>query len=403
MRVTIGAVRRLALSTALLLLLPATAHAGPTVFSAAGANPVAIQSTVTAFRTALGPLNPNTAGSNGAGRREINWDGVPDASSSPNLLPANFFNVNSPRGVVFSTPGTGFLVSRTSAQGSPEFDDVQPGYSTTFGVFSAQRLFSPSGSTVTDVNFFVPGSTTAATSKAFGAVFTDVDAAGAAKLSLFDADGMLIYSGDVPTSAGSGGLSFLGAYFSDPPGIARVRITSGTTPIAPAVTDGGPNDLVVLDDFIYGEPTDGGGGPGGGPPPTDTDGDGRPDTSDNCASVANPDQADGDHDGAGDLCDAPALGKLRVKRAKRRFRVSYELSEAAVVTFRVDRRKGRHWRRMKGRFTNSGHAGPNSFRWNGKLRGRRLRPGRYRLAARALDTSRERSRTVRTRFVSLAR
>ena len=113
-------------------------------------------------------LRPNTAGSVGSGRREINWDGVPDAFSSPNALPANFFNVNSPRGVVFSTPGTGFLVSRTAAQGNPRFDDVRPGYSTTFGVFSAQRLFSPSGSTFTDVTLFVPGSATAATSKGFG-------------------------------------------------------------------------------------------------------------------------------------------------------------------------------------------------------------------------------------------
>src|SRR5437868_8958461 len=40
-------------------------------------------------------------------RSEINWDGVPDALAAPNNLPANFFNVNSPRGVVLATPGTG--------------------------------------------------------------------------------------------------------------------------------------------------------------------------------------------------------------------------------------------------------------------------------------------------------
>jgi hypothetical protein len=394
--------RRLALTTSLLLLLlPASSHAAPVVFSAAGANAAAIQPAVDAFRAALGPQNPNIPGSAGSGRREINWDGVPDAFSSPNPLPANFFNVNSPRGVVFSTPGTGFLVSRTAAQGNPEFDDVQAGYSATFGVFSPQRLFSPSGNTVTDVSFFVPGSTTAATSKGFGAVFTDVDTVGGAKLSLFDGDGTPIYSGDVPAPAGSGGLSFLGAYLADSPGIARVRITSGSAPIGPGITDGGATDLVVLDDFIYGEP----GASAGGPPPgpTDTDGDGYADSADNCAAVANPDQADGDHDGAGDLCDAPTLAELRVKPVRRRFRVSYELSEAAVVTFRVDRRRGRHWRHLRGRFSNSGHAGANSFRWNGRLRGRRLRPGRYRLVARALDPSGERSSTLRTPFRVRAR
>lgn len=35
----------------------------------------------------------------------------------------------------------------------------------------------------------------------------------------------------------------------------------------------------------------------------DTDGDGAPDTSDNCVAVANPDQADTDGDGWGDVCD----------------------------------------------------------------------------------------------------
>jgi endonuclease G len=36
----------------------------------------------------------------------------------------------------------------------------------------------------------------------------------------------------------------------------------------------------------------------------DEDGDGVPDASDNCPSTANPDQADFDHDGAGNVCDA---------------------------------------------------------------------------------------------------
>ena len=81
------------------------------VRSAAGANAAAIQATVDQFRTDLGTLNSNTTGSFPSGRREINWDGVPDSSAAPNNLSASFFNVNSPRGVVFSTPGTGFQVS----------------------------------------------------------------------------------------------------------------------------------------------------------------------------------------------------------------------------------------------------------------------------------------------------
>src|SRR4029079_18700969 len=68
----------------LLLSLPNTAQAVPILFSAGGADAASIQATVDAFRTALGPLNPNVAMSFPAGRREINWDGVPDMFSSPN-------------------------------------------------------------------------------------------------------------------------------------------------------------------------------------------------------------------------------------------------------------------------------------------------------------------------------
>src|SRR5215510_7611131 len=80
-------------------------QAGAIQFSASGANPAAILATVDSYRAALGTLNPNVAGSFGTGRREINWDGVPDGFSAPNNLPANFFNANSPRGAVFFTPG----------------------------------------------------------------------------------------------------------------------------------------------------------------------------------------------------------------------------------------------------------------------------------------------------------
>src|ERR1700745_2388736 len=92
------------------LAIQGAAHAVPITFSVAGTTAGDIQAQVDAFRAALGTLNPNVAGSFGSGRREINWDGVPDAFAAPNNLPANFFNVNSPRGTIFATPGTGFQV-----------------------------------------------------------------------------------------------------------------------------------------------------------------------------------------------------------------------------------------------------------------------------------------------------
>jgi hypothetical protein len=42
------------------------------------------------------------------------------------------------------------------------------------------------------------------------------------------------------------------------------------------------------------------------PPPIDTDGDGRPDASDNCPTIANPTQADCNGNGIGDACELAA-------------------------------------------------------------------------------------------------
>jgi len=46
----------------------------------------------------------------------------------------------------------------------------------------------------------------------------------------------------------------------------------------------------------------------------DTDGDGVADTKDNCPDDANPDQADADGNGIGDVCDANTGSSFRLKR-----------------------------------------------------------------------------------------
>lgn len=235
------------------LVAAATPAAGQVVTSASGANSAAIQSSVDSFRTSLGTLNPNVAGSFGSGRREINWDGVPDALAAPNSLPANFFNVNSPRGVVMSTPGTGFQVSANAGVGPIQFDNINPSYSQDFATFSAQRIFTALGSNVVDINFFVPGSSTPAFVTGFGSVFTDVDIANATTLSFFGEGNVPLGTWSVPSLLGDETLSFLGVLFSDPV-ISRVRITTGNTPLGPAANDGGVIDVAAMDDFIYGEP-----------------------------------------------------------------------------------------------------------------------------------------------------
>ncbi|MGH8899092.1 MAG: hypothetical protein ACRDZ4_19225 [Egibacteraceae bacterium] len=221
------------------------------VQQAAGTSARAIQSAVDAYRDDLGTLNPNQPGSFGSGRREINWDGVPDNFAAPNPFPADFFNTRSPRGVVFSTPGAGFQVSANAGVAPIEFDNINPTYSGLFTTFSPQRLFTALGSTVTEVLFFVPGSSTPATTSGFGSVFTDVDRP-ETTIEYFDARGRRLAEFDVPASPGRETLSFLGVRFLDRR-VARVRITSGNTVLGP--NERRDRDIVVMDDFIFGEPT----------------------------------------------------------------------------------------------------------------------------------------------------
>ena len=222
------------------------------VQQASGANAADIQSAVDAFRTDLGgSLNPNVAGSLLSGRREINWDGVPDNLSAPNNLPGNFFNVNSPRGVILSTPGSGLEVSANAVNptNTPvRFGDINAQFPPKFTVFSPQRLFSALGSNIVDVSFVVPGSNTQAAVNGFGSVFTDVDLANTTSIQYFNASNTSLGTFFVPTAPQ--GLSFLGVSgFAD--GVARVRITNGNGPLTGAA-QGFEN--VVMDDFIYGEP-----------------------------------------------------------------------------------------------------------------------------------------------------
>lgn len=246
---------------AMLALTPLTNACAEVVRSASGADAASIGAALGAFRTDLGTLNANTPGSVGSGRREINWDAVPDTLAAPNLLPANFFNAAvSPRarGVVFSTPGSGFAVSAddTNPTNNPrDFAEIDPTYADQFEQFSPQRLFTALGSNVTDVNFFIPGEDTPGLTRGFGVIFSDVDLAGGARLELYGIGGNLLYAGDALAAPGAQTFSFLGVSF-DTAVVARARIFSGTTALGAGVLDA-PNlgvDLVVMDDFIYGEP-----------------------------------------------------------------------------------------------------------------------------------------------------
>ena len=232
----------------------------PTVFQAAGPTVASIQNTVDQYRTALGdPNNGNVVGQS-SGRREINWDGGGSTATAVVGTPFTGFLAN--RGALFTTTGTGFVQAPLAGLVDTFHN---PTYASIFQPFSLQRLFSPIDSNVTEVTFFVPGpDNKPATTNGFGAVFTDVDLPNGSGpgdtngnrkastlIECFGTDGGLIFSSFVPASPGDGSLSFFGIVFGDAR-IARVRITSGDAP--PGPNDDGTHDIVMMDDFLYGEP-----------------------------------------------------------------------------------------------------------------------------------------------------
>ena len=123
-------------------------------------------------------------------------------------------------------------------------------YIATFQQFTAQRLFTAIGSNITDVTFFLAGTSTAATVSAFGAIFSDVDILGSTTMQYFDQASTSMGTFTAPT----GSLAFVGVSFNAGERIGRVRITGGNAPLAAGTNDGGATDLVVMDDFIYSEP-----------------------------------------------------------------------------------------------------------------------------------------------------
>lgn len=245
------------LCTTLLAGVAGNASAAIVAFSGAGATAADISALRDSFRLAVGGgTTPAANGDFGGVRREINWDGVPTAFSDPTLLPANFFNSNSPRGVVFSTPGSGFLVSAGAgtAAGTP----ILFGFPADLKTFSPEKLFATVGSTTLDIDFFVPGTSTAATTSAFAAIFVDVEtnnSVDATTMEFFDAAGNQLFR-QTALAAGNQGLSFLGGVANAGERIGRVRIT---TPNNFLLSNGQraneTTDFVVMDDFLYATPS----------------------------------------------------------------------------------------------------------------------------------------------------
>src|ERR1041385_7531823 len=232
----------------------------PIVFQAAGPTAASIQSAVDEFRAAIGGVNNgNAAGPLATGRREINWDGGGSTATSPGPTPFTVFQNN--RGALMETPGTGFVQAPASGLADTFHN---PSLTNTFKAFSPVRLFAPVGSTVTDVTFFVPGGGTNAVTSGFGVVFADVNSpdgggrgvrqskpTASTQIGYYDTDGKLLYKSAIPSSPGRATFSFFAILFPEPR-IASVRIITGREDPSRGLDP--QTDLVVMDDFIYGEP-----------------------------------------------------------------------------------------------------------------------------------------------------
>ncbi len=229
--------------------------------SATGPSPSSIQSEVDRFRQALGELNPNEARSFPAGRREINWDAVGGTLGNPNL-PGDFFHKTSPRGLVMSTPGSALKVS--GDESSPSFlmrDITRDEWGMIeFAPFSNQKLFSPIGSTITDIEFKIPGTDNVACVSGFGAIFLDVDRGGQSFLQVHLTDGTTRKYFAALSLVRSKAFSFLGVRFRNSC-ILSVRLNSGDHPLDTRDFPFPAPDGVAIDDFIYGEPKSISGGP----------------------------------------------------------------------------------------------------------------------------------------------
>ncbi len=219
-----------------------------------GHSPEDILDTVELYRKDLGGGNNlGAVGTQAQGHREINWDGVPAAQSAPNLFPGDFFKA---RGILISAPCNQLQVSAKIGESDVEFGNLNSLLPKLFRTFSPEKLFAPLGSNILEMTFTVPGSLEPATVTSFGSVFTDVDLKNVSKIEYYDQHGRSLLSVPVdPAGNGNESLSFIGVKFTDGRQIAKVKITMGNVAIGSYAGEAQWKDAVVVDDFLYGEPT----------------------------------------------------------------------------------------------------------------------------------------------------
>jgi hypothetical protein len=223
----------------------------PVVVSASGD----LTNAITQFRTVLGdPLN--TTPNQTAGRREVNWDGAPATVTNNNTFPLDFFNNTDPAGPNARKRGLQYVGAANSLRlDSSNFAEIESTYADNFKAFSQKKIIATINSNITEIEFRVAGTTTPASVKGFGVVFSDVDQDNYTTIQFYDGNKSLgVFK--APKRSDANGHSFLGVHFPNDK-ITRIKITAGTGTLGVGVKDisnGGNKDLVVFDDFFYSEP-----------------------------------------------------------------------------------------------------------------------------------------------------
>jgi hypothetical protein len=205
-----------------------------------------------AFRGLAGAVLNTTPGAVG-GRREINWDAVPDDLMGQKL-PLDFFNPVGDQAIVSRQRGLGYTDEGSFMVSASNFAEINPDAAAEFASFSGNKIFANTESSLWDIVFEVPGERQAAFIHGFGAVFADVDKEQSVFIEFFngtESKGKFY----VPAQKNGSKFSFLGVYFK------AVKITGikvgheGTlSGSGKDISQGGAHDLVTLDDIIYNEP-----------------------------------------------------------------------------------------------------------------------------------------------------
>lgn len=203
------------------------------------------------FRQLLGS-QLNTAPGSALGRREINWDGIPDEMLDK-PLPADFFNPTGPQAITANQRGIVYTVEQNFRVSKTNFADINANAAAQFNSFSGNKLFANVSNNKWDVEFQVAGQPLAAFVRGFGIVFSDVDQPNSTSLEYFSGQ-VSLGKFFVPAKTGSN-FSFLGVYFNNDR-VTRVRVShTGTLDNGEKdSSDNGPFDLVALDNFLYNEP-----------------------------------------------------------------------------------------------------------------------------------------------------